>query len=113
VRAGYIVNLEFKRSELGVPQGGTVSPLLANIYLHEFDKFIEELKIKYNSDTISKSNPKYAKLEVNIRTARNRHERNPTNETKKLIQKLKQEKRRTPSTIRIGTKINFIRYADD
>jgi len=110
VRAGYIVNLEFKRSELGVPQGGTVSPLLANIYLHEFDKFIEELKIKYNSDTISKSNPK---LEVNIRTARNRHERNPTNETKKLIQKLKQEKRRTPSTIRIGTKINFIRYADD
>lgn len=30
---------ELKDNEIGTPQGGVISPLLANIYLHEFDKF--------------------------------------------------------------------------
>jgi hypothetical protein len=29
----------FKRTEEGTPQGGVVSPLLANIYLHELDRY--------------------------------------------------------------------------
>jgi group II intron reverse transcriptase/maturase len=33
--------------EVGSPQGGILSPLLSNIYLHELDKFIEELTKEY------------------------------------------------------------------
>jgi RNA-directed DNA polymerase len=31
----------FKGTNTGTPQGGIVSPLLANVYLHEFDKFMK------------------------------------------------------------------------
>lgn len=34
-------------SEMGTPQGGVLSPLLANIYLHELDLFMEDLKKKF------------------------------------------------------------------
>jgi group II intron reverse transcriptase/maturase len=37
----------FHETELGTPQGGVISPLLANIYLHEFDKFwTEQIDVK-------------------------------------------------------------------
>jgi hypothetical protein len=31
----------FKDTKLGTPQGGIISPLLANIYLHELDRYME------------------------------------------------------------------------
>ena len=42
---------EIQETLTGTPQGGIVSPLLANIYLHEFDRYMES---KYLS--ISQSN---------------------------------------------------------
>jgi group II intron reverse transcriptase/maturase len=40
LRAGVIYNGEFSETLTGTPQGGIVSPLLANIYLHEFDRYM-------------------------------------------------------------------------
>lgn len=51
-------------SFLGVPQGGICSPILFNIYMHEFDEFVLSLQSELN--TIKPSGPKvnsdYAKL---------------------------------------------------
>jgi RNA-directed DNA polymerase len=39
LKAGVMEDGLFARTETGVPQGGVISPLLANVYLNEFDKW--------------------------------------------------------------------------
>lgn len=41
LRAGVMERKLFKDTMSGTPQGGIVSPLLANVYLHELDKYME------------------------------------------------------------------------
>jgi RNA-directed DNA polymerase len=41
LRAGVMEQGSFRHSVLGTPQGGIVSPLLANIYLHALDRYME------------------------------------------------------------------------
>jgi RNA-directed DNA polymerase len=42
LKAGVLEDGLFARTESGVPQGGIISPLLANVYLNEFDKWAEQ-----------------------------------------------------------------------
>jgi RNA-directed DNA polymerase len=41
LRAGVMHQREVQETMTGTPQGGIVSPLLANIYLHELDRYME------------------------------------------------------------------------
>jgi group II intron reverse transcriptase/maturase len=41
LRSGVMEKRTFRDTKLGTPQGGIISPLLANIYLHELDKYME------------------------------------------------------------------------
>jgi RNA-directed DNA polymerase len=41
LRAGVLYRGDFSETLTGTPQGGIVSPLLANIYLHKLDKYME------------------------------------------------------------------------
>ena len=41
LKAGYMEDWKYHDTISGTPQGGIISPLLANIYLHELDKFVQ------------------------------------------------------------------------
>jgi hypothetical protein len=41
LRAGVIIKHSFEETEIGVPQGGPLSPILSNIMLNELDKELE------------------------------------------------------------------------
>jgi RNA-directed DNA polymerase len=47
VRAGVMENGRHKKTTIGVPQGGPLSPLLANILLDDLDKELEKRKHKF------------------------------------------------------------------
>jgi len=44
LKAGYILDGEYNDTDQGSPQGGVLSPLLANVYLHAFDKACKSQK---------------------------------------------------------------------
>ena len=54
LKAGYMEQWTFNKTYSGVPQGSGVSPVLANIYLHELDKFMESYAVNFNTEAKKK-----------------------------------------------------------
>jgi len=115
VHAGYVESGRFVESQIGVPQGGLLSPLLSNIYLHEFDEYmegkIEELSTKGKS--ISKVNPKIAWYTTRLTRLSERFRETRDPGILKQIKALRRERNSIPSRIRINNRIYYVRYADD
>lgn len=115
VKAGYVERSVSHTTEVGVPQGSLVSPILSNIYLHEFDIFMEETIVKYSSTEklISKVNPKMTHYSEKMKDARDRYKITGDKEYLKEYKRLRTERNTLPSRIRTGTRVHYVRYADD
>ncbi len=59
LKAGYMENWKYNSTYSGCPQGGILSPILANIYLNELDKFVEKLKMSFDKRTPYRTTPEY------------------------------------------------------
>ncbi len=59
LKAGYMENWRFHETFSGTPQGGVVSPILANIYLNELDEFMRGMKARFNLGKRRAANPEY------------------------------------------------------
>lgn len=113
LKAGYVENWQWQQTYSGTPQGGTISPLLSNIYLNIFDEWVEnELLPLYNrgraSDQGRKRNPEYRHHEYLRGKAKKEGDAEAYKHHGKLMKSM-------PSIIDSDDyrKLEYIRYADD
>jgi len=118
LKCGVYRNPETRYSKLGVPQGSIVSPILANVYFNELDKWVTQKAKSVYSEKSTKRHPEYKRLEYQIQKLSkqlNSAERNST-QHKNLVREIKlliQQRNQTPSLSNQGIEIRYARYVDD
>jgi RNA-directed DNA polymerase len=123
LKAGYLENWQYHRTFSGTPQGGVISPLLANVYLHELDVFVERLVQAYSRGAKRAANPEYVRLATRLRTARYQRDHLPPNTDPETIANanakiadLARQMRSLPSKDAFDPNYRrawYARYADD
>lgn len=110
LRAGYLEDWQYHKTLSGAPQGGVVSPVLSNIYLHKLDEYVETVLIpQYTRGVARKRNPEYARVKKRLACARRGGDRATARE-------LQQQQRRLPAGDPQDTgfrRLRYSRYADD
>jgi group II intron reverse transcriptase/maturase len=116
LKAGYVENWRYNNTYSGTPQGGIISPLLANIYLHEFDKFVTQYANEFEQPRTQKLTDEYEFLRREVERIRRYLKKAEGNERQKLLAELKITRAKmlkTPAKSQTDKKIRYIRYADD
>jgi len=110
LKAGYLEDWEYHDTLSGSPQGGVVSPILSNIYLHKLDEFVEqELIPQYTRGARRKSNPEYNRIKARRGHARKHGDRAAARDLEKQMRTLPSSDPMDPGYRRL----RYLRYADD
>ena len=120
LNVGYMEKWTYNNTYSGTPQGGIISPILANIYLDKFDKYIKEYAENFNKSKGRRLTCEYQ---------RNRNQRNAlrwkledeTDENRKAelkskIARLRKQMLDIPATRDMDDtfkRLKYVRYADD
>lgn len=125
LKAGYMEDWTFHLTYSGTPQGGVISPMLANIYLHELDMFMEKMVAAFHNGKVRKLNPEYARLESRLNCVQRKIHKQMENapNDRDALQMLyreedaiKAKRRKIPSVDYFDAnyrRLRYIRYADD
>jgi group II intron reverse transcriptase/maturase len=62
LKAGFVEDWKHNPTYSGTPQGGVVSPLLANIYLHELDEYMGTVQAGFDKGKLRSAPPEYWRL---------------------------------------------------
>ena len=120
LKAGYVEDWTFHNTYSGMPQGGIVSPILANIYLDKLDKYVKEYIRHFDKGTKRRPGKESNDLaNERKRTVRKLKKVKDGTEKAALVARLKaieQERAAFPSGDEMDgsyRRLKYIRYADD
>lgn len=116
LKAGYVEDFEYHSTISGTPQGGIISPILANIYLHELDAKVMEIKAGFDCPSSRCQTKEYVHLHTVKQTVRKKIDAAQGEERAELIRQYKEADKAmksTPAKCQDDKKIVYVRYADD
>ena len=106
IKAGFKENKKFYQSNRGLFQGNVTSPILNNIYLHEFDLFIFSLMESFYKGKKRRKSPIYRKIQYEMSKL------NDTKELRALRRELWKVDSKDPMDPNFR-RLYYVRYVDD
>ncbi|WP_041272172.1 reverse transcriptase domain-containing protein [Desulfitobacterium hafniense] len=120
LKAGYLEDWQYHNTYSGTPQGGIISPILANIYLDKLDRYMEELKKRFDKGKARAVYPETYELEkkrgVLAKKLRNTNSEEEKQVLTEKIREIDRKKLTIPYSDPFDTsfkRLQYVRYADD
>jgi group II intron reverse transcriptase/maturase len=121
--AGYMEEWQYHKTYSGTPQGGGLSPLLCNIFLHQLDEYMMRTLRANETQTRREANarrsPEYRKIDNKIQRLQRKLKQTMGSARRALITELDEQARQLRNTPLYAkerkhrSKIGYVRYADD
>ncbi len=120
LNAGYVEDWKYNKTYSGTPQGGIISPILANIYLDKFDKYIKEYAANFRKGDRRSINPDYWRLNNKKNRLKQKLQKTSDEQMRKSylyeIAQLGRQMLSTPHKDAMDAdfrRLQYVRYADD